>query len=178
MQIHELTEAGLMQRLKQGAKNLAQSPAVTPQGLQQARSDNYGSQAAKAAQKLQAQGYKVAAPGTGVTPGQPMKVTATVGGVSANYVKTATGWQNELGQPVTNPQSVTYLDQLLAQQQGAQPATPSANRPGGAIMTTAEVNQAIRQLGLSQQQLNAFQAQASQNPGFVRAFLKRLGLVQ
>lgn len=175
MQIHELTEAGLMQRLKQGAQAVAQSPAFKPQTTQQSRQTSYATQAAAAAEKLRAQGYKTATPSTAVAPGQQMKVTATIGGVAANYIKTATGWQNELGQPITNPQSVAFLDKLLNQKTTPPAATTGAS---GAIMTSVELDQAIRQLGLSQQQLQAFQDQAANNPGFVRAFLKRLGIVK
>lgn len=192
MQIHELTEAGVLQRLKAGVQQaagaatqavkdlpavqtVAQGKATSPQAYAQAQQQRYAKQAAAAAQKLQAQGYKAST----VTPvaGQPIKVTANIGGVSANYVKTATGWQNELGQPITNPQSIAYLDSLLPKPSAAAPGT-AASSAGSAVMTTPEVDQAIRQLGLSQQQLKAFQAQAQQNPSFVRAFLKRLGLVQ
>jgi hypothetical protein len=45
-------------------------------------------------------------------------------------------------------------------------------------MTSVDVDQAIRQLGFSQEQLKAFQTLATQNSGFVQAFLKRLGLVR
>jgi hypothetical protein len=110
-------------------------------------------------------------------------------GPKANYYKTDKGWENELGQSITNPTSIAYLEQLYAAQvrpagsaaTGAvRPTTAGAVKTGRAqaVMTGGDIDQAIRQLGLSQQQLQAFQTQATQNPGFVQAFLKRLGLVR
>jgi hypothetical protein len=112
-------------------------------------------------------------------------------GTQSNYYKTDKGWENELGQPVKHPNSIAYLEKLYTAQVRPAAGTTTAGavqtttagpvQTGGAassVMTTADVDQVIRQLGLSQQQIQAFQAQATQNPGFVRAFLKRLGLVR
>jgi hypothetical protein len=193
MQIHELTqlkEASIADRIKSvgtavktGVQNMQDRQAASNVAAGQAQQDKTQAQAAKYAEILKSRGYTgqtaaaTAAAGT-VQPGQRIKIVATQpNGTQSNYYKTDKGWENELGQPVTNPTSVAYLEKLYATQ--VRPAAGSATTgQAGAVMTAVDVDQAIRQLGLSQQQLKAFQSQATQNPGFVQAFLKRLGLVR
>ena len=208
MQIHELTqrnitEATIADRIKSAAsavgtgyQNMSNKIAAANVAAGQAQQDKTQAQAAQYAAKLRAQGYTgqtAAAPTSAVQPGQRVLVSAPPAGQpngpKANYYKTDKGWENELGQPITNATSIAYLEKLYAAQvkpaggaaAGAvRPTTAGAVQTGGAgaVMTGGDIDQAIRQLGLSPQQLQAFQTQATQNPGFVQAFLKRLGLVR
>jgi len=190
MQIHELTqlkEASIADRIKTGVQNIQDRSAAANVAAGKAQQDKIQAQAAQYAAKLRAQGYTgqtAATPTSAIQPGQRVLVSAPPAGQptgsKANYYKTDKGWENELGQPITNPTSISYLEQLYAAQ--VQPAsgsgTSAATGQAGAVMTSVDVDRAIQQLGLTQQQLKAFQAQATQNPGFVRAFLKRLGIVR
>ncbi len=200
MQIHELTqlnEASIVDRIKQagtavktGVQNMQNRQAAANVATAQAQQDKTQAQAARYAEILRSRGYTgqtaaaTAAAGA-VQPGQHIKVVYTPpnqpNGPKSNYYKTDKGWENELGEPVTIPASVAYLEKLYAAQvrpTAGTAAGASAPNQASAVMTSVDVDQAIRQLGLSQQQLKAFQAQATQNPGFVQAFLKRLGLVR
>jgi hypothetical protein len=190
MQIHELTkrslkEASIADRIKTGVQNIQTRAAAANVTAGQAQQDKIQAQAAQYAAKLRAQGFTgqtATAPTSAVAAGQRVKVIHTPpnqpNGPKSNYYKTDKGWENELGQAITDPKSIAYLEQLYTAQ--IRPTTGATIAPSqtGAIMTSVDVDQAIRQLGLSQQQLKAFQAQATQNPGFVQAFLKRLGLVR
>jgi hypothetical protein len=194
MQIHELTkrnitEASIADRIKTGMQNIGDRAAVANATMATAQQDKTQAQAAKYAQILQRQGYGTAAtapaPTGALQPGQRIKIVVTQpNGTQSNYYKTNQGWENELGQPIKNVNSITYLDKLYARRPAAgavQTTSAGAVQTGAgasAVMTSVDVDQAIRQLGLSQEQLKAFQAQATQNPGFVQAFLKRLGLVR
>jgi hypothetical protein len=184
MQIHELTqrtvtEASIADRIKTGVQNIQDRGAAANQAAGLAQQQQTQTQAAKYAEILRKQGYTgqtaaaTAAAGA-VQPGQRIKVVATLpNGTQSNYYKTDKGWENELDQPIKHPSSVAYLEKLYAAQ-----VRPAAGPAAGAVMTSVDVDQAIRQLGMSQQQLKAFQTQAAQNPGFVQAFLKRLGLTR
>ena len=204
MQIHELTkktlaEASIADRIKtagtavaQAVKNPRQTVQQAKQGFDdkmaaanvsagQAKQNEIQTQAAQYAAKLRAQGYTgqtAAAPTSAVQPGQRVLVVSTQpNGTKANYYKTDKGWENELGKPVTDATSIAYLEKLYTAQ--VKPAAVTGiTSQAGAVMTSVDVDRAIQQLGLTRQQLQAFQAQATQNPGFVRAFLKRLGLVR
>jgi hypothetical protein len=202
MQIHELTqlnEAGVLDRIRQagsavkaGAQNISAQAAADNVAQASAQQQKTQDQAAKYAEILRKQGFTgqtAPAPTSAVGAGQRVLVTAPPPGQptgpKANYYKTDKGWENELGQPITNPTSVAYLEKLYAGT--ARPAagavqsrSAQAVRTGGAgaVMTGGDIDQAIRQLGLSPQQLQAFQTQATQNPGFVPAFLKRLGITR
>jgi hypothetical protein len=142
-------------------------------------------QAAEYAKILKSRGYTgqttTPTPAGTLQPGQRIKVVATQpSGTQSNYYKTDKGWENELGQPITNSTSIAYLEKLYAAQvqptAGTATGTSATTGQAGAVMTSIDVDRAIQQLGLSQQQLQAFRAQATQNPGFVQAFFKRLGL--
>jgi hypothetical protein len=192
MQIHELTqriitEASIADRIKTGVENIKDRAAAANVATGQAQQDQIQAQAAQYAAKLRAQGYTgqtAPAPTSAVAAGQRVLVSAPPqgqpNGPKANYYKTDKGWENELGQPITTPASIAYLEQLYAAQVkptvGA--GTVAATGQAGAVMTSVDVDRAIAQLGLTRDQLKAFQAQATQNPGFVQAFLKRLGLVR
>lgn len=185
MQIHELTEASFLQKIKSGTQQavstatqavkdipavqtVAQGKVYSPQALAQAQQQRYAKQAAQAAQKLQAQGYK----SQSATPVGQQQVTAAIGGARGEYFKTGDVWTNELGQTITNPQSIAYLDSILAN-------TPKTARPTGsaqAVMTTPEFNQALAQAQISPRQLETLRATVAQNPSFTQALLKRLGL--
>lgn len=187
MQIHELTqrtitEASIADRIKTGVENIKDRAAAANVAAGQAQQDKIQAQAAQYAAKLRAQGFTgqtAAAPTSAVQPGQRVLVVSTQpDGTKANYYKTDKGWENESGQPITTPTSISYLEKLYAAQVKPATGTGTTNSQAGAVMTSVDVDQAIRQLGLSQQQLQAFQAQVKQNPGFVQAFLKRLGLVR
>jgi hypothetical protein len=181
MQIHELTqlkEASIADRI--AASNVAAGTA---------QQQEIQAQAAQYAEKLRKQGYtgQTATAATSVVqPGQRVKIVATLpNGTRSNYYKTDKGWENELGEPIKNANSIVYLEKLYARRPtsagAVQPTQAGAVQTGAgasAVMTSVDVDQAIRQLGLSQDQLRAFQTQATQNPGFIQAFLKRLGLVR
>ena len=213
MQIHELTqrtitEASIADRIKTAGTAVAQAVKNPQQTVQQAKQAYQGfndkmaaanvargtaqqqqtqAQAAKYAQALQRQGYtgkSAVAPLAG-----PQTITAAIGNTTGDYTKTGQTWTNELNQRVTDPNSIAYLDSILADQNKIAPGQAGAVQTtqagavqtgagASAIMTTADVDQAIRQMGLSQEQIKAFQSQATQNPSFVKAFLKRLGLVR
>jgi hypothetical protein len=213
MQIHELTkpqlkEASIADRIKTAGTAVAQAVKNPKQAAQQvgqayqgfndkmaaanvargtAQQQQTQAQAAKYAQALQRQGYtgkSAVAPLAG-----PQTITAAIGNTTGEYTKTGQTWTNELDQRVTDPNSIAYLDSILADQNKTAPGQAGAVQPtqagavqtgagASAIMTTADVDQAIRQMGLSQEQIKAFQSQATQNPSFVKAFLKRLGLVR
>jgi hypothetical protein len=189
MQIHELTkrnitEASIADRIKTGMQNIGDRSAAANAAQATAQQQATQAQAARYAQILQRQGYGTAATAGALQPGQRIKIVVTLpNGTQSNYYKTNQGWENDLGEPIKSANSIAYLEKLYARR----PTSAGAVQPAGAvptgtgaqaIMTSVDVDQAIRQLGLSQQQLQAFQAQATQNPGFVQAFLKRLGLVQ
>ena len=193
MQIHELTqptltEASIADRIKTGMQNIGDRAAVANATMATAQQQKTQAQAAKYAQTLQRQGYGTAAtapaPTGALQPGQRIKIVVTLpNGTQSNYYKTDKGWENELGQPIKNANSISFLEKQYAKR----PTSAGAVQPAGAvqtgtgaqaIMTTADVDQAIRQMGLSQEQIKAFQSQATQNPSFVQAFLKRLGLVR
>lgn len=196
MQIHELTqrtvtEASIADTIKSAAGAVKTGIQAMPDKIAaanvaagQAQQDKTQAQAAQYAEKLRAQGFTgqtAAAPTSAVQPGQRVLVVATQpNGTKANYYKTDKGWENEMNQPITDPASIAYLEKLYAAQ--VKPTTGAgavgATGQAGAVMTSVDVDRAIAQLGLTRDQLNAFQAQATQNPGFVRAFLKRLGLVR
>ena len=190
MQIHELTqrtitEAGIVDRIKTGVQNIQDKAAAANVAAGQAQQDKTQAQAAQYAEILRKRGYtgQTAPVATSaVQPGQRIKIVATLpNGTQSNYYKTDKGWENELGQPIKNANSIAYLEKLYAKQPATGTTSAGAVQTGASassVMTTVDVDQAIRQLGLSQQQLKAFQAQAAQNPGFVQAFLKRLGLVR
>jgi hypothetical protein len=204
MQIHELTkrnlkEASIIDKIKSGAsavktgvQNIQAQAAAANVAAGQAQQDKTQAQAAQYAAKLRAQGYTgqtAPAPTSAVAAGQRVLVSAPPrgqpNGPKANYYKTDKGWENELDQPITNPTSIAYLEQLYAAQVrpaggAVRPTTAGPVQTGGAgaVMTGGDIDQAIRQLGLTTQQLQAFQTQATQNPGFIQAFLKRLGLVR
>jgi hypothetical protein len=204
MQIHELTkrnlkEASIIDKIKSGAsavktgvQNIQAQAAAANVAQGQAQQDKTQAQAARYAEILRKQGYTgqtSATPTSSVAAGQRILVQVPTqnnpNGPKANYYKTSTGWENELNQPVTNPTSVAYLEKIYATQVRpaggtVRPTTAGAVQTGGAgaVMTGGDIDQAIRQLGLTTQQLQAFQTQATQNPGFVQAFLKRLGLVR
>jgi hypothetical protein len=187
MQIHELTEASFLQKIKQAAQPAIQKIAdqpltqvarqgqlTNPTAYAKAQQNYYAQQAAKSAAKLQAQGYK-AQPAPAPVASGTQQVTANIGGVSAKYSKTGNTWTNELGQPVTNSQSVAYLDGLLKQQ----PASGSTNpRSAQSIMTTPEFNQTLTQIQLAPRQVDALAAKTAQDPKFAQALLKKLGLAK
>ena len=190
MQIHELTqlkEASIADRIKTGVQNIQDRAAAANVAAGKAQQDKTQAQAAQYAAKLRAQGYTgqtAPAATSAVQPGQRVLVSAPPpnqpNGPKSNYYKTDKGWENELDQAITDPNSIAYLEKLYAAQvkptTGA--GTVGATGQAGAVMTSVDVDRAIGQLGLTRDQLKAFQAQATQNPGFVRAFLKRLGLVR
>jgi hypothetical protein len=202
MQIHELTrptltEASIADRIKSaasavktGIQNTGDAIAANNAAQATAQQQKTQAQAAKYAQTLQRRGYGTAATGpaptSAVQPGQRIKIVATQpNGTQSNYYKTDKGWENELKQPIKNANSIEYLEKLYAKRPtsagAVQPTSAGAVQTGtgaSAVMTSVDVDQTIRQLGLSQEQLKAFQTQATQNPGFVQAFLKRLGLVR
>jgi hypothetical protein len=216
MQIHELTqrnirEASIADRIKSAGTAVAQAVKNPRQTVQQAKQgfddkmavanvsrgtaqqQQTQAQAAKYAEKLRRQGYTgqtAAIPTSAVQPGQRIKIVATLpNGTQSIYYKTDKGWENELGQPIKNANSIAYLEKLYARQSGTgttsagavqttQAGVVQTGAGASSVMTTVDVDQAIRQMGLSQQQLQAFQAQVKQNPGFVQAFLKRLGLTR
>jgi hypothetical protein len=180
MQIHELTKRNITEA------SIADRIAASNVAAGTARQQEIQAQAAQYAAKLRAQGYtgkSTIAPLAG-----PQTITAAIGNTTGEYTKTGQTWTNELDQRITDPNSIAYLDSILADQNktatsqagAVQPTQAGAVQTGGAgaVMTSVDVDQAIRQLGLSQEQLRAFQAQATQNPGFVLAFLKRLGLAR
>lgn len=204
MQIHELTktiitEAGLIDRLKSAASavktgvqnqqdKMADKMAAANAAQATAQQNKTQAQAAEYAKILKSRGYTgqtttppTPTPAGALQPGQRIKVVATQpSGTQSNYYKTDKGWENELGRPITNSTSIAYLEKLYAAQvpptAGTATGTSATTGQAGAIMTSVDVDRAIQQLGLSQQQLQAFRAQATQNPGFVQAFFKRLGL--
>lgn len=194
MQIHELAQQTVAEAsiadtirsaasaVKTGVQNMPNKIVAANMAQATAQQQKTQAQAARYAEILKSRGYTgqtaATAPAGALQPGQRIKVVATQpSGTQSNYYKTDKGWENELGRPVTNSNSVAYLEKLYATQ--VRPAAGTAtNGQAGAVMTAGDVDQAIRQLGLSQQQLKAFQAQATQNSGFVPAFLKRLGLVR
>ena len=203
MQIHELTkttitEAGLIDRLKSAATavktgvqnqqdKIADKMAAANAAQATAQQNKTQAQAAEYAKILKSRGYTgqttAPTPAGALQPGQRIKIVATQpSGTQSNYYKTDKGWENELGQPITNSTSIAYLEKLYAAQvpptAGTATGTSATTNQAGAVMTSVDVDRVIQQLGLSQQQLRAFQAQAAQNPGFVQAFLKRLGLVR
>lgn len=188
MQIHELTqlkEASIADRIKSGVQNIQDRAAAANVAAGQAQQDKIQAQAAQYAERLRKQGFtgQTATPATSaVQPGQRVLVSAPPAGQpngpKSNYYKTDKGWENELGQPITNPTSIAYLEQLYAAQVQPAAGTGTTISPAGAVMTSVDVDRAIAQLGLTRDQLKAFQAQATRNPGFVQAFLKRLGLVR
>jgi hypothetical protein len=186
MQIHELTqrtitEASIVDRIKTGVQNIQDKAAVANVAAGQAQQDKTQAQAAQYAEILRKRGYtgQTAPVATSaVQPGQRIKIVATLpNGTQSNYYKTDKGWENDLDQPIKNANSIAYLEKLYAKQVGAAPG-PGAAGQASAVMTSVDVDRAIARLGLSRSQLQAFQAQATQNPGFVQAFLKRLGLVR
>jgi hypothetical protein len=192
MQIHELTqrtitEASIADRIKTGMQNIGDRAAVSNATMATAQQQKTQAQAAKYAQILQRQGYGTAATASAtgaLQPGQRIKIVVTLpNGTQSNYYKTDKGWENELEQPIKNANSISFLEKQYAKRPtvagAVQPTSAGAVQTGAgaqAVMTSVDVDQAIRQLGLSQEQLRAFQAKATQNPGFVQAFLKRLGL--
>jgi len=199
MQIHELTqlnEASIADTIKsaggavkRGIQNIPAQAAAANQAAGAVQQDKTQAQAAKYAEILRKQGYTgqtAPEPTSAVAVGQRILVSAPPAGQpngpKANYYKTDKGWENELGQPITNPTSVAYLEKLYTASASPAKATPAAGaatpRQAGAVMTSVDVDRAIQQLGLSRAQLQAFQAQATQNPGFVQAFLKKLGLTR
>lgn len=197
MQIHELTQRTVTEAsiadtiqsaaaaVKTGVQNMPNKMAAANMAQATTQQQKTQTQAAKYAEILKSRGYtgqtSATAPAGALQPGQRIKVIATQpSGTQSNYYKTDKGWENELGRPVTNSNSVAYLEKLYATQvrPAAGVASVATTAQAGAVMTAGDVDQAIRQLGLSQQQLKAFQSQATQNPGFVTAFLKRLGLVR
>ncbi len=199
MQIHELTkrtiaEASIADNIKSaatavktGIQNIPGKAASANVSAGQTQQDKTQAQAAKYAEILRKRGFTgrtAPAPTSAVSAGQRVLVSAPLqgqpNGPRRNYYKTDKGWENELGDPITNPTSIAYLEKIYATQTqpvaGAGTAAPT--RKAGAVMTSVDVDRAISQLGLTRDQLRAFQSQATQNPGFVQAFLKRLGLVQ
>ena len=190
MQIHELTqrtvtEASIADRIRSGVENIQDRATAANVAAGQAQQDKVQAQAAEYAAKLRAQGFTgqtAPAATSTVQPGQRVKVIHTPpnqpNGPKSNYYKTDKGWENELGQAVTDPNSIAYLEQLYAAQVRPATSTVATTGQAGAVMTSVDVDRVIGQLGLTRDQLKAFQAQATQNPGFVRAFLKRLGLVK
>ena len=191
MQIHELTqrtvtEASIADRIKTGIQNIGDRNAAANAAQATAQQQKTQAQAAKYAQILQRQGYGTAATAGALQPGQRIKIVVTLpNGTQSNYYKTDKGWENELGQPIKNANSISFLEKQYAKRPtvagAVQPTSAGAVQTGAgaqAVMTSVEVDQAIRQLGLSQEQLRAFQAQATQHPGFIQAFLKRLGLAR
>lgn len=187
MQIHELTEASFLQKIKQVAQPTIQKIAdqplaqvarqgqlTNPTAYATAQQNYYAQQAAKSAAKLQAQGYKAQPAPVPVVAGT-QQVTAKIGGVSAKYSKTGNTWTNELGQPVTNPTSVAYLDSLLPKQIAA---GSTNSQSAQAIMTTPEFNQTLTQIQLAPRQVEALAAKTAQDPKFARALLKKLGLAK
>jgi hypothetical protein len=183
MQIHELTKRNITEA------SIADRIAASNVAAGTAQQQEIQAQAAQYAQKLQRQGYGTAATASAtgaLQPGQRIKVVVTLpNGTQSNYYKTDKGWENELEQPIKNANSISFLEKQYAKRPtvagAVQPTSAGAVQTGAgaqAVMTSVDVDQAIRQLGLSQEQLRAFQAQATQNPGFVQAFLKRLGLAR
>lgn len=189
MQIHELTQRQLNEAsiadtiksagsaVKTGVQNMQNRQAVANVERGAAAQAKTQTQAAKYAEILKSRGYTGKPAAVPAVTG-PQTITAAIGNTAGEYTKTGQTWTNELGQQITEPNSIAYLDSILADENktAAVDATSAMQASAGPVMTSVEVDQAIRRLGLSQQQLNAFQAQAQQNTGFVQAFLKRLGL--
>jgi len=200
MQIHELTqlkEASIADRIKSvgtavktGVQNMQDKIATSNVAAGQAQQDKTQAQAAQYAEKLRKQGYTgqpAAAPTSAVQPGQRVLVTAIQpNGTKTNYYKTNQGWENELGQPVTNPTSVAYLEKLYASQ--ARPGASSAGavqttsagavQTGGAqaVMTSGDFNSALTQLNMNTTQIAGLKQKITQDPSFANVFLRALGL--
>lgn len=214
MQIHELTQQqtqlnevdlvgpnsvfNKMKAAKQAGFKLKDPSNAYQQSLNQQTQQA----AAQAAAGLQAKGYgstpaPAPQPVNAVPPGQRIKVVYTPPGKpnapKSNYYKTSAGWTNELGQPITNPTSVAYLEQLYAKTVRSAP-TPAGSAPavntrpsaapavatGGAqaIMTQNDFNNVLRQANLSRNQIDALSQQIQANPAMAQALLKALGLAK
>ena len=207
MQIHELTqlmETSIADRIRSAGTAIKQGYTTASDNLAQANTQRataqqqkVQAQAAKSAQALQRQGYGTAATGpvaqstvaTAAKKSAPLlrnrasqrtKIAVALPGQESKsfYYKTATGWTNELGQAITNPGSIDYLEKQITAPvaTNAAPAVNLSARQAPAVTTAGDFNSTLTQLQMNTNQLAKLKDKIAQDPSFADVFSRTLGL--